>query len=129
MLFVGQFNYGKKGVLDATHTRLFTFRSMRELLLQCGYKILETRGIPAPYPNALGNNQFSRLLVRMNEMLIRINRALFSYQIYVRAQALPTLNNLLHETIDTSKKLRQVALPELLQDLERPQQAFRHKLV
>ena len=32
MLFFGQFNYGKKGILDATHTRLFTFRSLRELL-------------------------------------------------------------------------------------------------
>jgi glycosyltransferase involved in cell wall biosynthesis len=29
MLLFGQFNYGKKGILDATHTRLFTFRSMQ----------------------------------------------------------------------------------------------------
>src|SRR3954463_11991065 len=28
MLFFGQFNYGRKGILDATHTRLFTFRSL-----------------------------------------------------------------------------------------------------
>ena len=46
MLLFGQFNYGKKGILDVTHTRLFTFRSMRELLKQSGYKILEVRGIP-----------------------------------------------------------------------------------
>ena len=32
MLLFGQFNYGKKGILDATHTRLFTFRSLDELL-------------------------------------------------------------------------------------------------
>jgi len=129
MLLLGQFNYGKKGILDATHTRLFTFRSMRELLRQCGYKILETQGIPAPYPKALGNNFLSRFLVRANENLIRFSRALFSYQIFVRAQALPTVNNLLHETIDTSKQLRQRALPNLLQNLERPKQALGHKLV
>lgn len=130
MLLFGQFNYGKKGILDATHARLFTFRSIRELLRQCGYKILETRGIPAPYPVALGNNVLSRFLVRLNEILIRISRALFSYQIFVRAQALPSVHNLLRETIDTSRQLRQVtSLVNLLEDSESPEQAFRHKLV
>ena len=129
MLLLGQFNYGKKGILDATHTRLFTFRSLRELLRQSGYKILEVRGIPAPYPKALGTNFISRLLVWANEKLISLSRSFFSYQIFVRAQALPTVNNLLYETINTSQELRQNALPNLLQDLERPQQTFGHKLV
>jgi glycosyltransferase involved in cell wall biosynthesis/SAM-dependent methyltransferase len=110
MLLLGQFNYGRKGILDATHTRLFTFRSMRELLRQCGYKILEMRGIPAPYPKALGDNLISRCLLRANEMLIKLSRTLFSYQIFVRAQALPTVNNLLRETIGASQKLREVVL-------------------
>ena len=35
MLF-GQFNYGKRGILDMTHTRLFTFRSFRRLLEEAG---------------------------------------------------------------------------------------------
>ena len=110
MLFFGQFNYGKRGILDATHTRLFTFRSMRELLEQADYKIVDMRGVPAPFPKALGNNWLSLLLVRLNAALIRLSRGLFSYQIFVRAQALPTVNNLLGETIDTSRKLRQNAL-------------------
>ena len=53
MLLFGQFNYGKKGILDATHTRLFTFRSLSELLKQSDYQILEMRGIPAPFPKPL----------------------------------------------------------------------------
>jgi glycosyltransferase involved in cell wall biosynthesis len=110
MLLLGQFNYGKKGILDATHTRLFTFRSMRELLKQSDYKILEMRGIPAPFPKALGDNAVSRLLLRINSALIRLSRGLFSYQIFVRAQAMPTVNNLLHETIDSSFSLRTVAV-------------------
>ena len=32
MLLLGQFNYGKAGILDRTHTRLFTFRTLRHLL-------------------------------------------------------------------------------------------------
>jgi 2-polyprenyl-3-methyl-5-hydroxy-6-metoxy-1,4-benzoquinol methylase len=129
MLLLGQFNYGKKGILDATHTRLFTFRSLRELLRQSGYRILEVRGIPAPYPKALGTNFMSRLLVWANEKLISLNRAFFAYQIFVRAQALPTVNNLLHETIHASRELRQIALPNLLQDLKGSEESLRHKLV
>ena len=110
MLLLGQFNYGKRGILDATHTRLFTFRSMNELLKQSGYKVLEMRGIPAPFPKALGDNFVSRALLRFNELLIRFSRGLFSYQIFVRAQALPTVNNLLAETIETSGHLRAAAL-------------------
>jgi glycosyltransferase involved in cell wall biosynthesis len=107
MLFFGQFNYGKKGILDVTHTRLFTFRSMRELMRQSGYKILEMRGVPAPFPVALGNNPIARTLVALNAMLIRFCKGLFSYQIFVRAQALPTVNNLLEETIDVSNHLKE----------------------
>jgi glycosyltransferase involved in cell wall biosynthesis len=110
MLLFGQFNYGRKGILDATHTRLFTFRTLRDLLDQSGYKILETRGIPAPFPKAIGDNWFSRLLLRGNEALIRVSKGLFSYQIFVRAEAKPTVNNLLGETIESSDRLRESVL-------------------
>jgi hypothetical protein len=106
MLIFGQFNYGKKGILDVTHTRLFTFRSIRELLGQSGYKILEVRGIPAPFPAALGNNFIARTLVRINAALIRLSKGLFAYQIFVRAEAMPTVNNLLQETISGSDALK-----------------------
>ncbi len=109
-LLLGQFNYGRKGILDATHTRLFTFRSLRELLKQSDYEILEMRGVPAPFPKALGDNFFSRILVRLNAALIRFSRGLFSYQIFVRAQARPAVHHLLHETIDSTAGLRQAAL-------------------
>lgn len=110
MLLAGQFNYGRKGILDATHTRLFTFRSLAELLDQAGYKVLELRGIPAPFPKALGDNVASRLLIRINELLLRVSKGLFAYQIFVRAEAKPTINNLLAETIDSSSRLRDVVL-------------------
>ncbi|HEY6205972.1 MAG TPA: hypothetical protein VIW21_07390, partial [Chthoniobacterales bacterium] len=77
----------------------------------------EVRGIPAPFPKALGLNWLTRLLVRFNAALIRVARGLFSYQIFVRAQALPTVNNLLAETIDTSARLREAALADHLRML------------
>jgi glycosyltransferase involved in cell wall biosynthesis len=110
MLFFGQFNYGRKGILDSTHTRLFTFRSLRALLEQSGYNILETRGIPAPFPKAIGNNALSRFFLRLNQTLIRVSKGFFSYQIFVRAVAKPTVHNLLGETIESSDRLRDAAL-------------------
>ena len=113
LLLLGQFNYGKKGILDATHTRLFTFRSLRDLLKQSGYEILETRGIPAPFPKALGDNTWARLFVRLNAFLIRLSRGLFSYQIFVRAQAKPTVHHLLHETFEATADFRRSHLQPL----------------
>ncbi len=110
MLLLGNFNYGRKGILDRTHTRLFTFASFRELLDQTGYQTLEMRGIPAPFAKALGANVCSRLLTTLNEALIGILPGLFSYQMFVRAQALPTVKNLLTETISSSEKLRQAEM-------------------
>jgi glycosyltransferase involved in cell wall biosynthesis len=106
MLFLGQFNYGKKGILDVTHRRLFTFRSICELLSQSGYKILEVDGIPAPFPVALGNSFLARALIRLNSGLMRLSKGLFAYQIFVRAEAKPTVNNLLRETISGSTALK-----------------------
>lgn len=105
MLLCGQFNYGKVGILDRTHTRLFTFRSLRALFEQCGYEVLETRAIPAPFPKALGDHWFSRLLLGVNRVFTKLSRGLFAYQIFMRVRALPTVNNLLAETISSSQDL------------------------
>ena len=106
MLLLGNFNYGRKGILDRTHTRLFTFNSLRELFDQTGYKVLEIRGIPAPFPKALGNNALGRALVSLNQFLIGFGKGFFSYQIFIRARALPTVPTLLTQTIERSAELR-----------------------
>lgn len=106
MLLLGNFNYGRKGILDRTHTRLFTFKSLRELFDQTGYTILEVRGIPAPFPVAIGDTALARVLIWLNRFLIGISKGLFSYQIFVRARALPTVSALLTQTIERSAELR-----------------------
>lgn len=105
MLLFGQFNYGRKGILDRTHTRLFTFQTLRKALEETGYEVEEVHGIPAPIPAALGNNFLSHGLMLLNRCLIRLSRGLFSYQIFLKARATPTIENLLGETIDASSKL------------------------
>ena len=106
MLFFGQFNYGRRGILDRTHRRLFTFASLTTLLEQSGYRVIETRGVPAPFPLAIKTPWLNRLLLRVNEALLRLSRSWFSYQIFVRAQALPSVHHLLEQTVENSDALR-----------------------
>lgn len=106
-LLFGQFNYGPRGVLDLTHTRLFTFRSLLMLLDEAGYEVTRVKGIPAPFPLALGDGFLSRFVLRINAVLIKLLPGLFSYQIYVEAQIKPTVKQLLRVTM---KPDSQVAL-------------------
>jgi glycosyltransferase involved in cell wall biosynthesis len=106
MLALGQFNYSRKGILGIGHRRLFTFKSLRALLEQAGYEILEARGVPAPFPLAIGTNFWSRALLKVNQLLLKISQGLFAYQVCIRARALPDSRHLLKETISGSAKLR-----------------------
>lgn len=102
MLLLGHFNYGKRGILDMTHTRLFTFSSLRQLFEQGGYRVVENRGIPAPFPLALGKSRVSRMLMRLNRFLIRISRGMFSYQMFFVVQPRPSLELLLRDAKEQS---------------------------
>ena len=50
MLLFGQFNYGKRGILDLTHTRLFTFESFRRLFEQGGFRVAANARHPGAVP-------------------------------------------------------------------------------
>lgn len=104
MLMMGQFNYGRRGILDLTHTRLFTFGSFRRTLEQAGFEVLEVTGIPGPFPLAMGDNFLSRLLVGMNRALIRVSRGMFSYQMFLRIKPRPALEYLLHTAKEQSRQ-------------------------
>jgi len=94
-LLFGSFQYGKLGILDLTHTRLFTAKSILALLARNGYIVESVTGIPAPYPKAIGHNIFSRALLAVNRWLIAFSQGLFSYQLLIAARPKPTLDDLL----------------------------------
>ena len=101
-LLFGNFNYGKRGILDLTHTRLFTFASLRRLFEQSGFDVERLEGLPAPFPLAFGMNGMSRALIRLNTLLIRCLPGLFSYQILLIATPRPTVEALLDDSIADS---------------------------
>jgi hypothetical protein len=90
-----------------THTRLFTFSSFRRLLEQCGFDILEMRAVPGPFPLALGDTWLSRLLLGINQALMKISRGMFGYQIFARIKARPTVSYLLDAAhAESDRKVR-----------------------
>jgi glycosyltransferase involved in cell wall biosynthesis len=110
MLLFGQFNYGRTGILDRTHTRLFTFRSIRHLLRDQGFKIRTIKGVPAPFPKVFGNGVLGRSALAANLAMMRISKTLFSYQIYVEAETTPDVDFVLRDSKEKSE-LRAAALP------------------
>jgi len=97
-LLAGGFEYGREGILDLTHRRLFTVRSLRRLLDQYGFRVDEVRAVPAPFPKALGDGWPGRALVALNGLAIFLAKGIFGYQLMVTARALPTVGALLEHS-------------------------------
>ncbi len=105
MFLFGFFNYGKRGILDRTHTRLFTFGSIRRLLQQTGFEVMSIQGIPAPFPLAFGRKSWiGKALLQINHIMAMVWPGAFSYQIYCEANPSPTVDELLARTIRHSRE-------------------------
>ena len=97
MLLLGGLNYGKRGILDMDHKRLFTFSSFRGLFAQRGFDVIAAQGIPAPFALAIGDNWLAALLSWINRLLIKLSKGLFAYQIFLHLKPRPALEWLLGE--------------------------------
>jgi hypothetical protein len=111
MLLAGQFNYGKAGILDRTHTRLFTFRTIHHLLRDAGFRIKVVKGVPAPFPKVLGDGLLGKAAIAANLALISISKTLFSYQIYIEADSTPSVEFLVRDA-EVKSAIRAAAFRE-----------------
>lgn len=102
-LLLGQFNYHREGILDMTHRRLFTFGSLLRLIRDSGLKVRDVRGVPAPFPKAIGDGPLARALLAANTALIRLSKPLFSYQIFIVAESTPDVQFLLKRALMTGR--------------------------
>lgn len=118
MLLIGQFNYGARGILDLTHTRLFTFKSLRMLFESSGFEVSSATGIPAPFPLAVKQPQIANMLLQLNRSLIGLRKGLFSFEIFMVARPYPSLDYVLEQTTSFSADLRE--------RLESPKALARH---
>ena len=103
MLLIGNFNYGSRGILDKTHTRLFTFSSFSNLVRQSDFSILKTYGVPAPFQLAVGRNSLSKFFEKFNVLLIKLSKRLFSFQIFLEIKPNISLDKLLEQAETNAK--------------------------
>ena len=94
-LLLGRFEYGKRGILDRTHTRLFTLATFRRMLVTAGFDVLAAQGVIVPVPFIFGKSRFSRWLMVINKVLVRLWPEMFGFQLLVVAKPRPTLAALL----------------------------------
>jgi glycosyltransferase involved in cell wall biosynthesis len=104
MLLAGQFNYGKRGILDLTHTRLFTFSTIQRLLEGAWFEPVVVRGVPAPMPLAVGNPKLAQALLGLNRALLRLRKSVFAYQVFIVARPRPSLERLLADAEGASSE-------------------------
>ena len=96
-LLLGQFNYGKRGILDLTHTRLFTLSTFRRLFTQDGFQVMSQEGVPAPFPLATSNRFLGHSLLALNRSLLRPFPRLLAYQMLLVVEPRASLSYLLDE--------------------------------
>jgi predicted TPR repeat methyltransferase len=88
-LLFGIFEYRDRGILDYTHLRFYTLRTIRREVETAGFRILELRGSSVPIRLIIGHYTPGPIL-RIGEHLLtwltRAWRSLFAYQIILVAK-------------------------------------------
>jgi 2-polyprenyl-3-methyl-5-hydroxy-6-metoxy-1,4-benzoquinol methylase len=108
---LGHFNYGRRGILDLTHTRLFTVSSFERLLRNAGFRIDAVSCFGPPLLDLLGNKSWlASLADRICYRLARIWRGFFGYQIFVEATRPDSVETLMQETFQDHRQLPVAAL-------------------
>ena len=67
-LLLGKFDYEDWGIMDRTHLRFFTLKTVQEMLRQAGYAIVHREGVHG-YPLPEGLNPAARLWARAKRRL------------------------------------------------------------
>jgi glycosyltransferase involved in cell wall biosynthesis len=98
-LLFGQFNYGKRGILDLTHTRLFTVYSFRKLLTNAGFVVKEVKGFGPPIRDMVGESTPLRAIDTTSGALARWWPRMFAFNFLVVAQKADELDEIYERTL------------------------------
>jgi len=97
--FLGRLNYGRRGILDETHSFLFTRSSLLELMADCELTVCSFQGIPPPYELAFGKSPVVDFLTRLHALAASIWPSFFAYQHLLEVRPQPTLGMLLKKSL------------------------------
>jgi len=87
-LLLGRFDYTDRGILDRTHLRFFTLRSLKKMMLEASCDIIEV--VPTPLPVQIvfpiTEKGFFAPLHEACYALVRLRKTMFAYQFVVKAR-------------------------------------------
>ncbi len=109
MLALGQFNYGKKGILDLTHTRLFTIRSFSRTIEGEGFRVESVQGFGPPVRDMVGASLVLRTVDAVAGWFARVWPSLFAYQVLIEATRLDDVDAVLDRTLESKTVDRAIA--------------------
>jgi len=88
-LLFGVFEYRDRGILDNTHLRFYTMRTIRREIEGAGFRVLAIGGSSVPIRLIIGRWTPEPILVfgeKMLTMITRLWKSLFAYQIIIVAE-------------------------------------------
>ncbi|MEK6303086.1 MAG: bifunctional glycosyltransferase/class I SAM-dependent methyltransferase [Acidobacteriota bacterium] len=103
-LLVGWFNYGRRGILDLTHRRLFTAASFWRLCKNGGFRVDRLIGFGPPISDLSGRQ--SRWLNTMDRLMAWFARrwpTLFAYQVLIECTRTDSPEDLMRQVFPHAK--------------------------
>ena len=87
---LGIFDYDQRGILDKTHVRFFTRRSLLRMIKKNGFTVrrMEMTGLPVDVVTAQ-KSLVRRLVLAVDSLLVRLRPTLFAYQFVVEVEPVP----------------------------------------
>lgn len=99
---LGIFDYDQRGILDKTHVRFFTRRSLLRMVKKNGFVVNEMRvtGLPIDVVSSSGSI-LRRAIVAIDALLVRIRPTLFGYQFVLDISPTPPRRSVTYGRRDT----------------------------
>lgn len=115
LLLFGRFSYTKRGIINFGHFHFFTLQSLKNLILQNGFKLESVRGIPIQYTKIFRSKFVASLFGNVHQVLIMLRSSVFAYQFLISFKAKPTLDYLLTSAMRISAE-KQSAIDDVYKE-------------
>ena len=104
-LFLGMFNYGRRGILDLTHKRLFTISSFTKLVCQNGFEIIDIKYFGPPILDYAGGGLIMTLIDKFCYHAAQFCPSVFAYQFLVSARRKEGIEDIYKKVFHPSRAL------------------------
>jgi 2-polyprenyl-3-methyl-5-hydroxy-6-metoxy-1,4-benzoquinol methylase len=100
---IGWFNYGKRGILDMTHQRLFTVNSFKKLLQDNGFILKKVVGFGPPIADQISHQGIWKAIDLISGLLARQYPPLFSFNFLIVAEKKTAFEDIYQQTFLSQK--------------------------